>query len=119
MSTDFDMLTFDCYGTLIDWRGGISDAFSRLGALVGRRVDSDQVLELHARIEPEVQAEEFRSYARVLDLTAVRMAAALGLEIPDDERQFLSESLPRWQPFADTGPALERLREAGYRLQRG
>lgn len=116
MSIDFDILTFDCYGTLIDWRGGISDAFSQMGAVVGQRVDRDQVLDLHARFEPEVQAEEFRSYAQVLDRTAIRIAGALGLEIPDDDRHFLSESLSRWQPFADTGPALERLREAGYRL---
>lgn len=116
MSIDFDILTFDCYGTLIDWRGGISDAFSQMGAVLGQRVDRDQVLDLHARFEPEVQAEEFRSYARVLDRTAIRIAGALGLEIPDDDRHFLSESLSRWQPFADTGPALERLREAGYRL---
>ncbi len=116
MTADFDILTFDCYGTLIDWRGGISDAFSRIGAAAGRSVDRDQVLDLHARFEPEVQREEFRSYAKVLDLTATRIADALGLEIPTDDRHFLSASLANWQPFADTGAALERLREAGYRL---
>lgn len=116
MIPDFEYLTFDCYGTLIDWRGGIADAFSRLGAVVDQPIDRDQVLDLHARIEPEVQRQDFRSYAQVLDLTAARIAAELGLEIPDDLRHFLSESLSRWQPFQDTGSALERLREAGYRL---
>jgi 2-haloalkanoic acid dehalogenase type II len=116
MSAAFDVLTFDCYGTLIDWRGGISDAFSRIGAAAGRSVDRDQVLDLHARFEPEVQQQEFRSYAQVLDLTATRIADALSLEIPIDDRHFLSASLANWQPFADTRAALKRLREAGYRL---
>jgi 2-haloalkanoic acid dehalogenase type II len=116
MTADFDILTFDCYGTLIDWRGGIGDAFSRIGAAAGRSVDRDQVLDLHARFEPEVQRQEFRSYAKVLDLTATRIADAMGLEVPIDDRHFLSASLANWQPFADTGAALKRLREAGYRL---
>lgn len=116
MPTDFDILTFDCYGTLIDWREGISAAFSRIGAAAGRPVDRDQVLDLHARLEPEVQQEEFRSYRDVLDTLAPRMADALGLKIPTGASHFLSESLASWPPFADTGPALERLREAGYRL---
>lgn len=116
MVPDYQFLTFDCYGTLIDWRGGISDAFSALGAALGQPIDHEQILDQHARIEPEVQAEAFRSYREVLDRVAVRMAAELGFDIPDDQRHFLSESLPNWQPFADTGSALEKLREAGYRL---
>jgi len=116
MATDFDFLTFDCYGTLIDWRRGIEEAFSMFGRSVGRQFSPERVLELHARIEPEVQAEEFQRYGEVLDLTAARIAAEFGVEIPADDRHFLSDSLPSWQPFADTGPALERLRAAGYRL---
>jgi 2-haloalkanoic acid dehalogenase type II len=116
MAPDFGVLTFDCYGTLIDWRGGISDAFSRIGSRTGQPVDRHQILDLHARFEPEVQREEFRSYREVLDLTATRIAGALGLDIPTDDRHFLSASLANWQPFADTGAALERLHEAGFRL---
>lgn len=116
MTAPFEYLTFDCYGTLIDWRSGIGEAFSHVGAAVGVPIDRDQILELHARIEPEVQAEEFRSYAEVLDLLAGRIAGELGFEIPVDQRAFLSQSLPGWQPFADTGEALEKLASAGYRL---
>ena len=116
MATEYDVLTFDCYGTLIDWRGGISDAFSQIAAAVGQPVDRDRILDLHARLEPEIQAEEFRSYRDVLDLMAIRIASELGFDIPADHRHFLSESLPRWQPFADTGAALEKLASAGYRL---
>jgi len=116
MTTDFDLLTFDCYGTLIDWRRGISDAFSRIGAAVGQPVDRDRVLELHAIIEPEIQGEGFRPYRQVLDEMAPRIADQLGLRIPTGAANFLSESLGDWPPFPDTGPALERLRAAGYRL---
>lgn len=116
MSKDFEMLTFDCYGTLIDWREGISGAVSGLGAAAGIPIDSERVLELHARIEPEIQAETFRSYADVLDLTASRIASELGFDISPEERHALSASLPGWPPFPDTGPALEKLAAAGYRL---
>lgn len=116
MSADFDILTFDCYGTLIDWEGGITTAFSSLGKQIGQEISPERVLQLHARIEPEVQAESFQRYREVLDLTAARIAGELGLEIPGDLSHFLSESLSRWQPFPDTGPALESLRGAGYRL---
>lgn len=115
MTAEFDILTFDCYGTLIDWRRGIGDAFSRLGAVVGMPLDRDRILDLHARIEPEIQAEEFRTYREVLDLTAMRIASELGFDIPSGERHFLSQSLPRWPPFADTGAALEKL-AAEHRL---
>ena len=116
MTAEFDILTFDCYGTLIDWRGGISDAFSQIAAAVGQPVDRDQILDLHAQIEPEIQAEEFRSYRDVLDLMAIRITGELGFDIPTDHSHFLAESLPRWRPFADTGAALEKLASAGYRL---
>ena len=104
MKSDSEILTFDCYGTLIDWRAGISDAFSRQAAAVGRPVDRDRILDLHARIEPQIQAEEFRSYREVLDLVAQSIAAELDLEIPEDCRHFLSESLPMWPACGPSWP---------------
>lgn len=116
MTPDFDILTFDCYGTLIDWRGGISDAISEVAAAAGQPVERDRILGLHAQIEPEIQAEEFRSYREVLDLTAARIANELGFDIPAGQIDSLSQSLPRWQPLTDTRAALEKLASAGYRL---
>jgi 2-haloalkanoic acid dehalogenase type II len=116
MSTDYEILTFDCYGTLIDWRRGISDAFARIGAAVGRPVDRERVLELHARLEPEIQGQAYKPYREVLDELAPRIAQALDLPIPAAAVDFLSASLADWPPFADTGPALRRLRAAGFRL---
>ncbi|MBV9497574.1 MAG: HAD-IA family hydrolase [Acidobacteria bacterium] len=109
MSRPFDVITFDCYGTLIDWESGIAGAFSRAGF----REERDAVLAKHAQIEPVVEAETYRRYRDVLAETAARMAKAFGRET---DGAFLAESLPQWQPFADTNEALERLANAGYRL---
>lgn len=112
----FDIVTFDCYGTLIDWEGGIAAAFAREAAADGIALDRGAVLAAHAEIEPRVQAEGFRSYAEVLRETAFRAGPRLGWPISRERAAFLAASLGSWPPFPDTNPALERLAAAGYRL---
>ena len=116
MGRDYDIVTFDCYGTLIDWERGIRDAFSATAAVMGVSVDEECALALYGEIEPVVQAETFRSYRAVLTETARRVAARLGWPLPEARAGFLAESLPNWLPFADTNAALLRLTAAGYRL---
>lgn len=116
MRADFDILTFDCYGTLIDWEEGIGAAFDRLAREQGRSVDRRRALELYARIEAIVEREAYRSYRQVMDLSAARVAARLDLPIPAERSDFLSHSLQRWRPFPDTVDALRSLARAGYRL---
>ena len=118
MDRRFDIITFDCYGTLIDWEGGIAGAFlqeAQKDAIVLQRED---VLRAYEHHEPIVEHEQYRAYRDVLALTALRVAQDLGWDIDrgTDRGAFLPESLPRWKPFADTNRALERLRAAGYRL---
>ena len=111
----YDYLTFDCYGTLVDWRGGILEAFA--AATSGAPpLDPERLLDLHALHEPEVQAGPYRSYREVLTETGRRMAADLGLAEAFASFGFLADSLTRWRPFPDTGPALRRLRAGGARL---
>jgi 2-haloalkanoic acid dehalogenase type II len=111
----YDIITFDCYGTLIDWEGGIAGAFTRaVGA--GSRLDPHTVLAAYERTEPAVQAETYRSYRDVLTESARRVARELGWALPEARAGFLAESLPFWIPFPDTNPALERLFRAGYQL---
>ena len=112
----FDVVTFDCYGTLVDWEGGIREAFRRAATADGVSLSPPAVLAAYAEIEPEVEGEAYRSYRDVLAETAVRVAARLGWRIDNDRARFLPESLPAWQPFADTNPALGRLAAAGCRL---
>jgi 2-haloacid dehalogenase/putative hydrolase of the HAD superfamily len=111
-----DFVTFDCYGTLIDWEQGIAEAFAALAARLHAPVDTKRALALYARIEPAVQAESFQSYRGVLTETARRVAAELGWALPEAHAGFLADSVPYWRPFPDTNRALWRLAEAGYRL---
>jgi len=105
----FDFVTFDCYGTLIDWENGIADAFAQAyGA-----IDRDAVLRAYAEIEPVVESERYRRYREVLDETAARIARRFGLT---PRAGFLPESLPHWKAFDDTNDALERMRAAGIKL---
>ena len=106
----YDIVTFDCYGTLIDWEQGIADAFRDAGL----ELDRDAVLRAYAEHEPIAEQPPFRPYRDVLGDAARRVAQALGWQI--DDSSFLTESLPSWTPFPDTNAALERLRGAGYRL---
>jgi len=112
----FDVITFDCYGTLIDWETGIAEAFLAAAGAEGVTLDGGAVLAAYAALEPEVEAGRFRPYREVLAETAVRVARRLGWGITWQGARFLPESLPRWRPFPDTGPALEALHRAGYAL---
>jgi 2-haloalkanoic acid dehalogenase type II len=72
-------------------------------------IDGDEALRAYARIEPEVERGPYRKYREVLTETASRIA-------PDVDGGFLADTLRSWKPFADTNPALQRLRAAGIRL---
>ncbi len=116
MARHYDVLTFDCYGTLIDWESGITRAFQEAARRDGVRLERDAILAAHADIEPTIQAEGFRSYREVLEELAVRSAERLGWRLTPKRARFLPDSLAGWTPFPDTNPALERLRDRGYRL---
>jgi 2-haloalkanoic acid dehalogenase type II len=109
-----DVITFDCYGTLIDWEAGISAAFA--AAADAQPLDRTQVLKAYAEIEPTVEAAPYRRYRDVLTETAQLVAERLGWPLSQEGARFLPQSLPDWPPFADTNPALERLMAAGYSL---
>ncbi len=105
--------TFDCYGTLIDWNGGITGALARLFG------DSEAagLLERYHEVEPQVQAEDpERTYRTVLTLTLERLAESEDLELADGEHDALARSLPAWTPFPEVPEALEEARGRGWRL---
>jgi 2-haloalkanoic acid dehalogenase type II len=110
-----DLITFDCYGTLIDWREGIRRAVRRhIPESAGTR--DDDLFGAFAEIENEIEAGAYHPYRAVLRETARRLAARFGWRLSATDEGFLAESLPSWTPFADVNPALERLRSTGYRL---
>ncbi len=110
----FECVTFDCYGTLVDWESGIADAFARAAADAGATAPRDAVLRAYARHEPVVEAEAYRRYRDVLAETARRVTMDLNLPLADTH--FLADSVPSWPVFPDTNAALERLSAAGLRL---
>ena len=104
--------TFDCYGTLIDWHGGIVGCFRRLWPTH----DFEHLLRLHHAIEPLVQEGRSLPYREVGARTLCAIAAVEGLPLrPEDEYAF-ADSLPSWPAFADVAPALTELRARGWRL---
>jgi 2-haloalkanoic acid dehalogenase type II len=116
MARLYDVVTFDCYGTLIDWEAGISTAFASAAAAETRQLDRTQMLRAYAEIEPSVEAAPYRRYRDVLTETAQRVAEHLGWSLSRERAHFLAESLPGWPAFPDTNRALERLVAARYSL---
>ncbi len=104
--------TFDCYGTLVDWNGGILRELVRLFG----SSRAPCVLERYHELERVVEEETYRSYRDVLTLTLERIAAAEGVALPPAERDALHRSLPFWQPFPEVPAALEEARRRGWRL---
>ena len=106
---NYEIVTFDCYGTLIDWETGIINAFQ--AAAEPDRIDlsADQIIDAYAAEEATVEAMSYRSYREVLWQTERRAASILGWRLPSERTGFLAASLPGWKPFEDTNPALERL----------
>ena len=100
--------TFDCYGTLIDWHGGIRAELARLWP----DEDADRQLRRYHELEPEVEHEEpGLSYRQVMQ----RVLARLG-DVPPGEEDTLGRALPGWSVFPEVREALERAREHGWRL---
>lgn len=109
MKNPFDIITFDCYGTLIDWESGIVSAFQSEAARDGLTLDRDKIVAAYMVEEPSVELEGYRSYREVLAETAGCVARRCGWKLELPRRRFLAESLPRWPVFTDANPALERL----------
>jgi 2-haloacid dehalogenase len=109
--------TFDCYGTLIDWEGGLG-AFLYDQALRSRdeRANGRELRERWEAIQFEVIQGDYRPYRDVLAESLRLLAAERGWPYSDEDGKALARSMRSWQPFADTAPALRRAREAGIKL---
>lgn len=104
--------SFDCYGTLIDWMGGLRGAL----ADIWPEHDAELLLSAYHDVEPEVQRGRAISYRQVLAESLERVAHREGLELGDEDRQALGDSLPTWPPFPEVPGALAELRDRGWRL---
>jgi 2-haloacid dehalogenase len=105
-------VTFDCYGTLIDWDAGIR---ATLADLWPDR-DADALLGRFHEVEPQLESDGSRTYRQVLSAAVPAIAAAEGLFVPDGGSAALARSLPAWPPFAETTDAMRELRDRGWKI---
>jgi 2-haloacid dehalogenase len=105
----FDALTFDCYGTLIDWEAGLLGAFAPVLARHGVHIDDEELLVRYAAHEARLEAGPFLRYRDVLGGGLRGVAAELGFEPTDDEVAAFGGSVVDWPAFPDSAAALARL----------
>ena len=113
--SQFEWLSFDCYGTLIDWESGILGYLRPLLRSKNRDVADGEILNLYSEFEPRQQQPPYRRYREVLASVVRDVAARFDFEASDAEATGLADSIRDWQPFPDTVPALQRLKSR-YRL---
>jgi 2-haloalkanoic acid dehalogenase type II len=109
----FTHLTFNCYGTLIDWRKGIE---ANLGGLLTKNglPSGVSVFPVYVKLEAEEEGQ-YKSYREVLRDTAVKVAEHLKVSIAENEAKMFAASVPSWPPFSDTVESLKALGKGGYK----
>jgi 2-haloacid dehalogenase len=106
----FSVLTFDCFGTLIDWEAGIAAGLRPILRAHRVRVSRAVLLEAYAAAEAAAEAGPYRPYRDILRETVIRIGSALGFSPTVDEADAFAVSIERWPPFPDSVDALARLR---------
>jgi 2-haloalkanoic acid dehalogenase type II len=110
--SDFEVLTFDCYGTLIDWESGMLAALRPLADRAARTLTDEEILEAHARHESFQQAETpTMPYSRLLAVVAKRLTEEWRVEAPWDDCLGYGQSIRDWPAFPDTAAALHYLKQ--------
>ena len=109
----FEVLSFDCYGTLIDWEGGILPVLKNLLENHNITQSDRQILELFAEFESQIQqnSNEHLKYRQVLRQVVKKISERFNFEATEAELNSLPDSLKNWQPFPDTVEALKTLKK--------
>lgn len=111
----FEILTFDCYGTLIDWETGLLSALDRILSAHGKKIDDATQLELYGNFEQLSEQGAFRPYREVLQSVVRQFGDKLGFVPTVEQARSLPDSLALWKPWPDTVAALRQLKSR-YRL---
>lgn len=111
----FETISFDCYGTLINWEAGLLPALRNVLANHGQNVPDSTVLELYGEFEGEAETGAYQSYRKVLESVVRRFGERFGFQPSASELPSLHESLSKWPPFDDTVAALQKLHQR-YKL---
>ncbi|NET44597.1 haloacid dehalogenase type II [Okeania sp. SIO2B3] len=112
---NFEIVSFDCYGTLIDWESGIITVLKNLIANHQINISAQQILEMFAKFESEAEAGEYIKYREVMKQVVEKIGKELNFQPTESELNSLANSIKNWQPFPDTITALQTLKQK-YRL---
>jgi 2-haloacid dehalogenase len=107
----FTTISFDCYGTLIDWESGILPVVRAVLASHGQSLSDAALLELYGEFEAQAESGPYQSYRDVLQAVVRAFANRLHFEASSGEIRSLAESVPAWPPFPDTVQALRELQK--------
>jgi 2-haloacid dehalogenase len=113
--SQFRFLTFDCYGTLIDWETGLLGALRPILEAHGKKIDDAELLEMYGELEEQAERPPFAAYRDVLRSVVRGLGKKLGFTPSLMEEDALPNSIARWQPWPDTVAALKALRSR-YKL---
>lgn len=108
----YKYLTFDCYGTLVDWRSGLQEALT--AALGSLPMSGRELMEVYTAAE-RTEEQEYKSYREVLSATALKLARAFGKDVRPSRTQAFASSVPLWPPFPDSAEGLAALGRMGFK----
>jgi 2-haloacid dehalogenase len=111
LPSNVTFVTFDVYGTLIDWETGVADAFVKEASRDGFTIDRDEVVSLFHEVSREIESGSYELYAEVLRRTAVEIAKRIGWDLEPSRSGFLPDSVQRWMPFKETNPQLNKFKK--------
>ncbi len=106
---NIEWVTTDCYGTLIDWEKGISEACLKEAEKDGFSFDTDAFMNRFFEVQAEIMAGSYELYAEVLRRTVIKVGEEIGWEIEPSRAQFLPDSVAWWLPFRESNAAMDRL----------
>ena len=108
---EITFVTFDVYGTLIDWEQGVHEAFSKEAQRDGYTINKDELVPIFHEVRREIMSGSYELYAEVLRRTAIQTAKRLGWPLEPSRSQFLPDSVMRWKPFRETNLALRKVKK--------
>ncbi len=108
---DIKWVTADCYGTLIDWEKGITDAFEKEAGRDGLTLDTEALLQRFFEAQAQIMSGSYELYAEVLRRAAVTVAEEIDWTIEPSRAQFLPDSVAYWPPFREANAAFDRVKE--------
>jgi 2-haloacid dehalogenase len=106
----FGIITFDCYGTLIDWEAGILGAIRPILSAHGAHLSDVEILRMYGEIEAGEESGEYQPYRKILQAVVRGFGTRLGFVPSEKEQQSLPNSLAHWKPFPDTVASLHQLK---------